>query len=308
MPNLLAIVGPTAVGKTALSIALAKKLNGEIISCDSMQIYRKMDIGTAKPTLAERDGVPHHLFDIVDAAEPFSCADYQEKANAAVQDILSRGKLPIFCGGTGLYLDSVLYDRPFAEIPCDMALRARLNARENKDLYAELCKVDPNSAAATHQNNKKRVVRALEVYYLTGKPKSVWDAESHNVTPRYDAVVIGLDESDRARLYARIDARVDEMVAQGLEQEVKDLALDRQSTAAQAIGYHEFLDYFDRLCDRETAISQIKQHSRNYAKRQLTWFRAKPYLHWIVRQEHTTKEDVLAQALAIWQNASKEGI
>ncbi len=298
MQKIIAIVGPTAVGKTALAIDLAKELNGEIISCDSMQIYRKMDIGTAKPSLQERQGVAHHLIDIVDADEAYSCADYQTDARRAIEDILARGKLPIFCGGTGLYLDSVLYDRPFAEIPCDEELRARLNEREAQELFCELQQIDPESAMATHQNNKKRVVRALEVYYLTGKTKTRWDEESRKIAPRDDITVIGLDESDRDRLYARIDARVDEMVAQGLEEEVRALRLKRTSTASQAIGYHEFFDYFDGKITKEEAILQIKQHSRNYAKRQLTWFRARN-VKWILREEHTTKEEVKARALAL---------
>ncbi len=298
MQKILAIVGPTAVGKTALAIDLAKELNGEIISCDSMQIYRNMNIGTAKPTLQERDGVVHHLIDVVDADDAYSCADYQTDARRAADDILARGKLPIFCGGTGLYLDSVLYDRPFAEIPCDQDLRARLNARLAEDLFQELQQVDPDSAFATHQNNKKRVVRALEVYYLTGKTKTQWDSDSRKIAPRYDATIIGLDETDRDRLYARIDARVDEMIAQGLEEEVRKLNLPRNSTAAQAIGYCEFFDYFDEKITLQEVISQIKQHSRNYAKRQLTWFRARN-VKWILREEDTTKEEVKARALAL---------
>ncbi len=307
MTTLLAIVGPTAVGKTALSIALAKELHGEIISCDSMQIYRNMDIGTAKPSFPEREGIPHHLIDIVDPSEPYSCADYQTDARKAVEDVLSRGKLPIFCGGTGLYLDSVLYDRPFEEIPCDSTLRATLQARDGDDLYAELLQIDPDSALATHPNNKKRVVRALEVYYLTGKTKTAWDAQSKLRKPRYRMVKIGLDETDRARLYARIDARVDEMIAQGLESEVRALSLQKKDTAAQAIGYHEFFDYFDGLCTKEDAIEKIKQHSRNYAKRQLTWFRAHGDVKWILRDSTTTNEDVLQTALQIWNTAKEEG-
>ncbi len=295
MNRILAIVGPTASGKTALSVALARAYDGEIISCDSMQIYRGMDIGTAKPTVQERDGVAHHLFDIADVTEPFSCAEYQRAARAAIADVQSRGKLPILCGGTGLYLDSVLYDRPFAEIPLDRALRDRLNGQDADTLYAQLCQIDPDAAAVTHANNKKRVVRALEIYHLTGKTKTQWDAESRAQRPLYDATLLGLDFTDRKTLYARIDARVELMMAAGLEAEVRALPLAEGQTAAQAIGYRELLDHFAGHCDRQTAIDRIKQNSRNYAKRQLTWFRAHD-VQWIYRTGAETEAELLRQA------------
>jgi len=295
MNRILAIVGPTASGKTALSVALAKAYNGEILSCDSMQLYRGMDIGTAKPTREERAGVPHHLFDLANVTDSFSCAEYQKAARAAIADVQSRGKLPIFCGGTGLYLDSVLYDRPFSEIPLDPALRARLNEQDADALYAQLCRVDPDSAAITHANNKKRVVRALEIYHLTGKTKTQWDAESRAQKPLYDATLIGLDFADRSTLYARINARVEQMIAAGLEAEVRALPLAAGQTAAQAIGYRELLDCFAGRCDRETAIERIKQNSRNYAKRQLTWFRAHD-VRWIVRTGEESEAELLRLA------------
>ncbi len=298
MQKILAIVGPTAVGKTALSVDLAKALGAEVICCDSMQIYRKMNIGTAKPTEKEQEGVVHHLLDVVDPKNPFSCADYQVLAREAIAKVSAQGKLPILCGGTGLYLDSVLYDRPFAQIPQDDALRAQLNAQDAQSLYEQLCQVDPSAAAATHANNKKRVVRALEIYLLTHKTKTQWDLQSQALPPLYDAVLLGIDFVDRACLYERIDRRVDQMAAQGLEQEVRSLSGLCAQTAAQAIGYREWQDYFAQKCTKEQVLAKIKQNSRNYAKRQLTWFHAKK-VRWLMRTGTESREQLLSQALAL---------
>jgi len=286
MKNVLAVVGATASGKTALSIALAKALGGEIISCDSMQIYRGMDIGTAKPTEEEREGVPHHLIDIVDPSESFSVADYAPLAAKAIEDISARGKLPIFCGGTGLYLDAVLTANEYSEAASDPSLREELTREAEEKgalvLWERLKREDPASAEAIHPNNVKRVVRALEIKLLTGVPKSEWDKRSRLAPSPYNAVVLGLSYPDRAVLYGRIDKRVDIMLEAGLVDEVRSLIesgrLPRGSTAAQAIGYKEILAYLDGEVSLGEAVETLKTATRRYAKRQITWFGSKSYV------------------------------
>ncbi len=290
-PRILCIVGSTASGKTAVSVELARRLGGEIVSCDSMQIYRGMDIGTAKPDAAERRGVPHHLMDLVDPLDPagYSCADYVRDARAAVGDILSRGRLPILCGGTGLYLDAFLRGGSFEVTDTDPALRAellQLAEREGPEaLHALLGDLDPEAAAATHPNNVKRVARAIEICRTTGRTKSELDRLSREVESLYDATVIGLDYTDRAVLYGRIERRVDAMLAAGLVEETRRLramgVFDTCPTAAQAIGYKELFPYLDGAETLEKAAEILKTATRRYAKRQLTWFRAKPYVEWI---------------------------
>ena len=316
-PKILAVVGPTASGKTALSVALARRLDGEIVSCDSMQIYRGMDVGTAKPTESERGGVPHHLLDVTDPTEPFSVNDYVEAANAAVGEILSRGKLPIFCGGTGLYLDAFLRGG-LPETPgADPALRAQLTAlaaaRGGAYLHAELATVDPESAAAIHENNTRRVVRALEIYRLTGVPKSEWDRRSNTLPARYNAAVIGLSFDSRSLLYERIDRRVDNMLANGLVAECRALwesgIFDRSPTAAAAIGYKELLPYLRGECDLAAAAEEIKTATRRYAKRQLTWFSAKPYVTRLPADKGGKMRDftkIVSEAAILAENAWKE--
>ncbi len=287
-PRVAAVVGPTASGKTALAIALAKEFDGEVISCDSMQIYCGMDIGTAKPTACEMDGIPHHMIDIIDPSESFSAADYAPMAKAAADDIISRGKLPIFCGGTGLYLDAVLTANDYADVDTNQELRAQLMCEAEQNgadaMWERLNAVDPESAEATHKNNVKRVVRALEIYLSSGVTKTEWDRRSRLRPAPFDATVIAL-EREREELYSRIDRRVDIMMEMGLEAEVRGLvdsgALPRSSTAAQAIGYKELIEYFDGKSSLDDAIALIKQSSRRYAKRQLTWFRRNPDVNWI---------------------------
>lgn len=282
MPTVVAIVGPTASGKSALAMEIARRTGGEIISCDSMQIYKGMDIGTAKPTREERAEIPHHLIDIVTPAEEFSCADYRELARRAVYDIASRGKLPIFCGGTGLYLDSALEEERFAP-DVDKSIRDELKKLSPDELYERLKECDPETAAKTHKNNVRRVIRALEIYIGTGISKSEWDRRSRTGKKSFNAVKIGLDFRDRAKLYARINARVDEMIAAGLVDEVKNLPEPICKTASQAIGYREFFEYgFD---DITLVAEQIKKDTRNYAKRQLTWFRRDPEIKWFYVDE-----------------------
>ncbi len=290
-PRIVAIVGCTASGKTSLSVELARRFGGEIVSCDSMQIYRGMDIGTAKPDEAERCGVPHHLMDLVDPLDPkgYSCADYVRDARAAVADILARGRLPILCGGTGLYLDAFLRGGTFEVTDTDPALRAELMAlaeREGADaLHAVLREMDPVSAEATHPNNVKRVARAIEIYRTTGRRKSDLDRESRQVDSPYDALVVGLAYTDRAILYDRIDRRVDAMLAAGLVEETRRLreagVFETCSTAAQAIGYKELFPYLDGAQSLEEAAEVLKTATRRYAKRQMTWFSAKDYVRWV---------------------------
>ncbi len=290
-PRILAVVGCTASGKTSLAVELAKQLNGEIVSCDSMQIYKDMNIGTATPDGTERCGIPHHLMDFVDPTDPrgYSCADYVQDARRAVADILARGKLPILCGGTGLYLDAFLRGGSFEVTDSDPSLRAELCAladREGPDaLHAILRELDPESAEAIHPNNVKRVARAIEICRTTGRKKSDLDRESRQPDCPYDATVIGLHYNDRQLLYDRIDRRVDIMLEQGLVEETRRLreagVFDICQTAAQAIGYKELFPYLDGTMTLEACAEVLKMATRRYAKRQLTWFRAKPYVQWV---------------------------
>lgn len=294
--RIIAIAGPTAVGKTALSIALAKALDGEIISCDSMQIYRGMDIGTAKPTKAEMAEVPHHMIDVADPADNYSCADYAKEASLILADILARGKTPIFCGGTGLYLESVLYEGAYSSPEADEALRQELWAKSAEENHAALMQIDPESACAIHPNNRKRVIRALEIYLVSGKTKTEWDKENTRGTLRAGAEIYVLTSSDREALYRRIDTRVDLMLDAGLLEEVKNLALDPATTAGQAIGYKELNGYFAGQATLDEAVDKIKQASRNYAKRQLTWWERNRHAVKI-DMANTTAEEALLQIL-----------
>lgn len=274
--RIIAIAGPTAVGKTALSLALAERLSGEIISSDSMQIYQGMDIGTAKPTEEEMARIPHHLINIVSPSSQYSCADYERDARRALEDIRSRGKTPIFCGGTGLYLESVLYEGTLKSPEADEDLRRTLWEKSAEEVYRELEQVDPSAAASMHMNNRKRVIRALEIYLISGKTKTEWDAENQRKTLIPGAELYVLTSSDREALYARIDRRVDLMMEAGLLDEVRRLSLDPETTAGQAIGYKEFYPYFRGEETLEEAVARLKQASRHYAKRQLTWWERNP--------------------------------
>ena len=287
--KILAVVGSTASGKTSTAVCLAKKLNGEIVSCDSMQIYRRMDIGTAKPTEKEKEGIPHHLIDIAEPDQPFSCADYVKAAQDAIADLTARGKLPILCGGTGLYLDSLLRGGNFEETQTNPALRQELlefaQCYGNHALHERLTAIDPESAAAIHENNVKRVVRAIEIYETTGMTKTEADRRSRIPDSPYDATVIGLRYHEREILYDRINRRVDIMMEQGLVEETRGLmeegVFERNSTAAQAIGYKELLGYLRGEESLANAVERLKQATRRYAKRQITWFGAKEYVQWV---------------------------
>ena len=282
MNKVIAVVGPTASGKTALSLDIAEYFNSEIISCDSMQIYKQMNIGTAKPATDEMRGIVHHMIDIAEPYDNFSCADYADMAKRCVSELHAADKIPIFCGGTGLYLDSVLTDNTFSSDKTDMKLREELLSQPPDELYKQLQEIDPESAAATHPNNVKRVVRAIEIYRTTGITKTQWDRESRLTGNKYDAVIIGLDYRSRHTLYDRIDRRVDMMIAAGLIDEVRSLDIDRLmiSTAGQAIGYKEVIRYLKNQCSYDEMIAEIKLFTRRYAKRQLTWFRRNKDIVW----------------------------
>ncbi len=290
-PRILAVVGSTAGGKTSLAVELARRHGGEIISCDSMQIYRGMNIGTATPTLEEKRGIPHHLMDFVDPTDPrgYSCADYVIDARGAVEDILARGKLPILCGGTGLYLDAFLRGGTFEVTDSDPALRAALCALAEREgaeaLHAMLRELDPETAEAVHPNNVKRVARAIEICKTTGRKKSELDRESREPDCPFDATVIGLHYDSRELLYSRIDRRVDMMLSEGLLEETQRLreagVFEICQTAAQAIGYKELFPYLDGEATLEACVEVLKMATRRYAKRQMTWFRAKEYVRWI---------------------------
>ena len=279
-PKIVVVCGPTASGKTALAVELAKEHNGEVISSDSMQIYRRMDIGTAKPTAEEMQGIPHHMIDVVDPAEDFSVARYVDMAARCVDDVLARGKLPIVAGGTGLYIDSLLSGRTFSafspESPLRGELEGRIRTEGGEKLLEELAKVDPESAARLHPNDEKRIVRALEVYLTTGKTITQHNAETLAIPPRYEALTINLSYENRADMWSRIDRRVDVMMEQGLVEEVRALlnsGVPEKCTAMQAIGYKEMVEAVLRTGDYRAGAEEIKLRSRQYAKRQLTWFK-----------------------------------
>lgn len=280
MPNkIIVIAGPTASGKTRLAIELAHIYNGEIVSADSMQIYRRMDIGTAKATSQERAAAVHHMIDVAEPEENFSVARYVEEAAKCCEDIISRGKLPILAGGTGLYIDSLISGRDFAVKEEDNSLREELSERYDKiggeAMLEELRSFDPERAGKLAANDKRRIVRAVEIYKLTGITITEHDRRTQQIPPRYDAATIFLNYMDRAELYRRIDARVDEMVAQGLFDEVEELlksGVPESCTSMQAIGYKEPVAALKGEMTREEAVELIKLSSRRYAKRQLTWF------------------------------------
>lgn len=279
MKKVIVIAGPTASGKTELSLGIAQGICGEIVSADSMQIYRGMDIGTAKATPEERASVPHHMLDVADPEENYSVARYVEEAASCCEDILSRGKVPVITGGTGLYIDSLLSGRDFGDGDQDSGLRGSLNARYDLEggdsMLSELRGFDPERASVLHPSDKKRIVRAFEVYMLTGETITAHDARTKELPPRYHCLYIVSGFKERSLLYERINLRVTEMIGKGLFGEVQhllDCGLSSECTAMQAIGYKEAVQYLHGECSAEEAAEQIRLASRRYAKRQLTWF------------------------------------
>ena len=276
-PEIVIVGGPTASGKSDTALKLCRDFNGELISADSMQIYKRLDIGTAKPTADERALAPHHLIDIVEPWEDYSAADFVRDAKAAIKDVLSRGKLPVICGGTGLYIEALLHPTDYsAQTGADVALRSELMKKDAHELWLELNGIDPAAAAKTHENNKKRVVRALEIYYTTGKTKTETDKIQKKYEPEYDVLLLLCGFYDREKLYDRVNRRVDIMIENGLVEETGRLLengdLKEGTTAYQAIGYKELFPYIKGEKTLEECTEKLKQATRNYAKRQITWF------------------------------------
>lgn len=299
-PKIVCVAGPTACGKTTLGVLLARRYGGEVVSADSMQIYRGMTIGTAAPTAAEMGGVPHHMIAVADPSEQWSAARYVQTASPVVEDILARGRLPIVVGGTGLWAEALVRGLDFAPGRSGGAVRAELEAQLRREgiapLLAELAQVDPESAARLHPSDEKRILRALEVYRETGTTITAHNAATRTRPPRYDAVWIGLQFADRADMRTLIDRRVDAMVEQGLLEEVRRLlssGLPRNATALQAIGYKEFLAVADGAATEAQAIEEVKLRTRQYAKRQLTWLRRNPDIHWIYWEKERDFERAL---------------
>ena len=287
--KVICVVGPTATGKTKMGVALAQRFDGEVVSVDSMQIYRGMAVGTAAPTPEEMEGVPHHMIGVADPWESWSVARFTQAADACVQDILRRGRRPILVGGTGLYLDALLRGIDFAAGSQDTPLRRQLQERMRQEgaeaLLEELRRIDPDSAARLHLRDEKRILRALEVYQETGETITQHDRRTREQPPRYEGLFIGLNFQDRQDLRDRIDRRVDDMVAQGLLDEVRSLlrsGLPRTATAWQAIGYKQFLAVADGRMTEDDAVEEVKLRSRQYAKRQLTWLRRNEAIHWVL--------------------------
>lgn len=305
MNNIICIVGPTASGKTALAATLAKELNGEVVSCDSMQVYRRMDIGTAKPSLEEMQGIPHHMIDVAEPWEDFSVSRYCDMAAPIVDDILSRGKTAVIAGGTGLYMDALIRGNAFAPFPAT-GVRERLEAQADAEgmeaMLSRLRAVDPDAARRLHLSDRKRILRALEVYLETGETITEHNRKTQAVPPRYSPLWLGLDFARRGELYRRIDLRVGLMLEQGLVEEIRGLLADgipERATAMQAIGYKEFVDALDGRCTIEEAADQVRQSSRRYAKRQLTWFRRNKAIHWLIRDTGDTGREILENARRI---------
>lgn len=297
--NLFILVGPTASGKTAVSIELAKRLNGEIISADSMQIYKYMDIGTAKITPEEMEGIPHHLIDIVYPDEEFTVADYKVYAEKAIVDINNRKKLPIVVGGTGLYVNSLVYDLDFTQVPPNEKIRQRLEELAekygNEYIHKMLEKIDKESFNRIHVSDRKRIIRAIEIYEVTGKPMSEQSKDFRKQTDKYNLVMVGLN-MDRQKLYERINLRVDKMIEAGLVEEVSNLlkmGYGKELVSMQGIGYKEIIRYLEGDITLEESIELIKKCSRNYAKRQLTWFRRDSRIKWFNVDEYSSMDSLV---------------
>ena len=305
MNPIICIAGPTASGKTALAVQLAKEYNGEVVSCDSMYVYRGMNIGTAKPSAEEQEGIVHHMIDVAAADEDFSVSKYCEMAVPIVDDIVARGKTAIIAGGTGLYMDSLIKGNDFAPFP-STGMRERLEAQADREgmeaMLARLASIDPDSAARLHLSDRKRIIRALEVYYETGETITAHNLKTQAIPPKYDPLWLGLDFADRAELYRRIDLRVSIMLEMGLVEEIKDLlasGIPAKCTAMQAIGYKEFVAALNGEISIEEAAEEVRKSSRHYAKRQLTWFRRNKKIHWLTRATGEGAEEIFLRARQI---------
>lgn len=302
MNSIVCLAGPTASGKTALAVELAKDLNGEVVSCDSMQVYRRMDIGTAKPSREEMQGIPHHMIDVAEPDEDFSVSRYCAMAAPIVDDIVARGKTAIIAGGTGLYMDSLIRGNDFAPFP-STGVRERLEAEADEvglpAMLARLREIDPDTADRI--SDRKRILRALEVYLETGETITEHNRKTRLIPPKYTPLWLGLDFADRGELYRRIDKRVDIMLEMGLMEEIRSLldsGIPEKCTAMQAIGYKEFVNALEGREPLSQAAEEVKKASRHYAKRQLTWFRRNPAVHWLVRSGDDGRE-ILASARQI---------
>lgn len=309
MNPIICLAGPTASGKTALAVELAKEFDGEVVSCDSMQVYRRMDIGTAKPTKEEMQGIPHHMIDVASPEEDYSVSRYCAQAAPIVEDIVARGKTAIIAGGTGLYMDSLIRGNDFAPFP-STGVRQRLEAQadaEGLEAMADwLRSVDPEAAERIH--DRKRLLRALEVYLETGESITEHNRRTQAIPPRFTPVWLGLDFEDRQQLYDRIDLRVTKMLEMGLLEEIRELlasGVPEKATAMQAIGYKEFVDALASRETLEAAADQVRQSSRRYAKRQLTWFRRNKAMHWLIREKQTTGEDIFRSARQVLREIDK---
>ena len=309
MNKIICIAGPTASGKTALAVELAKELNGEVVSCDSMYVYKRMDIGTAKPTKEEMQGIVHHMIDIAEPWEDFSVSKYCDMAAPIVDDIVARGKTAIIAGGTGLYMDSLIKGNDFAPVPAT-GFREKLEAKAEKvgfeAMLEELRAIDPESA--DRLKDTRRVIRALEVYYESGITMTEHNRRTQEIPPRYNPLWIGLDFTERSELYRRVDLRVGIMLEMGLIQEIKDLltsGIPEKCTAMQAIGYKEFVAALKGECTIEEAADQVRMFSRRYAKRQLTWLRRNPRIHWLTRQTGQSAEEILEKARQVIRESDK---
>ena len=309
MNQIICIAGPTASGKTALAVELAQEYGGEVVSCDSMQVYRRMDIGTAKPCKEERQGIPHHMIDVAQPEEDYSVSRYCREATPIVEDIVSRDKVAIIAGGTGLYMDSLIRGNDFAPFP-STGVRQRLEQQAQQEgleaMQRWLQQVDPEAAARIH--DRKRLLRALEVYLETGETITEHNWRTQEQPPRFTPVWLALDFEDRKTLYDRIDLRVTDMLQKGLLEEIQELlssGVPESATAMQAIGYKEFVGALEGKCSVQEAADQVRQSSRRYAKRQLTWFRRNPAIHWLTRQEGQGADEIFRAARQILREIDK---
>ena len=309
MNNIICIAGPTASGKTALAVELAKEFNGEVVSCDSMYVYKRMNIGTAKPTVEEMQGIVHHMIDVAEPDVDFSVSKYCDMAAPIVDDIVARGKTAIIAGGTGLYMDSLIKGNDFADLPAT-GIREKLEAKAAEvgfdAMLEELRAIDPDSA--DRLKDTRRVIRALEVYYETGITMTEHNRRTREIPPRYNPLWIGLDFTERSELYRRINLRVDIMLETGLIEEIKNLlasGIPAKCTAMQAIGYKEFVSALNGECTIEEAADQVRMFSRRYAKRQLTWFRRNQNIHWLIRETAQGSDEILEKARQLIRESDK---